>query len=129
MTLQSQRLLTDENVHPDVVRFLEQEGFDGLDVKRSGLVGSTDLALLQRAADEERTVVTHDHDFGTLAIAAQQPFYGILYLRPGHLDPAFTVASLRAVFSADLSPRPPFVLVAERQHEHVKIRLRHLGPA
>ena len=127
MILPSARLLTDENVHAEVVRFLEQQAFDVLDVRRSGLVGSTDLALLRQAGAEQRTVVTHDRDFGRLAIAAAEPFFGILYLRPGHLDPAFTVATLRSVLGADLTPEPPFILVAERQQERVKIRLRHLG--
>ena len=97
--------------------FLEQQAFDVLDVRRSGLVGSTDLAILRQVGVEQRTVVTHDRDFGRLAIAAAEPFFGILYLRPGHLDPAFTVATLRSVLGADLTPEPPFILVAERQQE------------
>ena len=127
MILPNARLLTDENVHPEVVRFLEQQAFDVLDVRRSGLVGSSDHDLLQRAYAEQRTIVTHDRDFGKLAIAAEEPFFGLLFLRPGHLDPDFTIATLRSVLGADLSPEPPFVLVAERQEQHVKIRLRHLG--
>ncbi len=127
MILPSARLLTDENVHPEVVSFLEQQAFDVLDVRRSGLVGSSDRDLLRRAYPDQRIIVTHDRDFGKLVIAAEEPFYGILYLRPGHLDPSFTTATLRAVLDADLSPEPPFILVAERQQERVQIRLRHLG--
>jgi predicted nuclease of predicted toxin-antitoxin system len=115
LTWPSARLLTDENVHPDVVSFPEQRAFDVLDVKRSGLVGSSDRDLLRRAYSDQRVVVTHDPDFGKLVIAADEPFYGIVYLRPGHLDPGFTIATLRSVLDADLSPEPPFILVAERQ--------------
>ncbi len=123
----SVRLLTDENVHPEVVRFLEQQAFDVLDVRQHGLVGSSDRDLLRQAHAEQRTVVTHDRDFGRLVIAAEEAFYGILYLRPGHLDPAFTIATLRSVLRLDLAPVPPFILVAERQQERVKVRLRHLA--
>ena len=123
----SARLLTDENVHPNVVAFLVQQAFDVLDVRRSGLIGTDDRTLLRRAYAEQRTVVTHDRDFGKLVIAAEEPFYGVLYLRPGHLDPSFTIATLRSVLDADLTPEPPFILVAERQQGRVQIRLRHLG--
>ena len=127
MILPSARLLADENGHPEVVRFLEQKAFDVLDVRRSGLVGSSDRDLLQRAYPDQRIIVTHHRDFGKLVIAAEEPFYGILYLRPGHLDLDFTIATLRTVLDAELSPEPPFILVAERQQERVQIRLRHLG--
>jgi predicted nuclease of predicted toxin-antitoxin system len=109
------------------VAFLVQQAFDVLDVRQSGLVGSSDRDLLQRAYSDQRIIVTHDRDFGKLVIAAEEPFYGILYLRPGHLDPGFTIATLRGVLDADLTPEPPFILVAERQQERVQIRLRHLG--
>ena len=84
-------------MHPEVVRFLKQQAFDVLDVRRSGLVGSSDHDLLQRAYAEQRTIAPHDRDFGKLAIAAEEPFFGLLFLRPGHLDPDFTLATLRSV--------------------------------
>jgi hypothetical protein len=42
-------------------------------------------------------VVTHDADFGTLAILQNEPLVGIVYLRPGHIDAQFTVATFQAV--------------------------------
>jgi predicted nuclease of predicted toxin-antitoxin system len=114
-------------VHPEVVRFLTKQRFDILDVRQSDLIGTDDRTLLQHAYAEQRTVVTHDRDFGKLVVASGEAFYGILYLRPGHLDPTFTIATLRSVLGTNLAPEPPFVLVAERQDTRVKIRLRHLG--
>lgn len=75
------KLLTDENVSPRVVTFLRDKGFDILDVKESGMNGTSDQKLLDLAFKEQRFVVTHDSDFGTLAINNQQPCYGVLYLR------------------------------------------------
>ncbi|HMB89959.1 MAG TPA: DUF5615 family PIN-like protein [Rhodothermales bacterium] len=127
MRLRDAHLLTDENIHPDVVRFLMDAGFDVLDVKSTALVGSTDLHLVQRARIEERVIVTHDRDFGRLVFAAQEAYWGIWYLRPGHLEPAFTITTIRAVLAQDLTLEPPFTLVAEQRQGQVKIRLRHLS--
>ncbi|PSQ71199.1 MAG: hypothetical protein BRD38_02895 [Bacteroidetes bacterium QH_9_67_14] len=127
MGLRGFDLLTDENVHPDVVHFFRKEGFDVLDVSTGNLAGKEDRALLQRAFSENRVLVTHDRDFGQLVFAEGVPFIGVLYLRPGHIDPAFTVETLRAVMNAELSLDPPFLLVAEQTNEEVRMRLRHLG--
>ena len=81
MRLSDFKLLADENVSPRVVTFLREKGFDVLDVKESALNGTSDHVLLELALKELRFVVTHDADFGTLAINNEQPCYGVLYLR------------------------------------------------
>lgn len=126
MRLQAAKWLTDENIHPEVVRFLEEQGHDVLDVKREGLAGSSDRTLIQRARNEERVIVAHDRDFGRLVFVQEEPFWGVLFLRPGHVDPTHTIATIRVVLAADLSPEVPFTIVAERQNEKVNIRLRHI---
>jgi predicted nuclease of predicted toxin-antitoxin system len=86
VNLRGAAYLTDENIHADVVAFLRSEGCDVLDVKESGLVGMDDLPLIQTALAEQRIVLTHDSDFGKLAVAAGEPMIGIVYLRPGHIQ-------------------------------------------
>jgi predicted nuclease of predicted toxin-antitoxin system len=120
-------LLTDENVDPDVVAHLRQIGFDVCDVCETGLQGSTDLDLLRRAVAGRRVVVTHDADFGTLAMLQGEPTVGIVYLRPGHIDPQFTIEMLQAVMRADPDVESPFVLVARRTDATVTIRVRRLS--
>ena len=80
MKLREFCLLTDENIDPEVVAHLRQIGFDVLDVVESGLQGSTDVDLLRLATAQDRIVVTHDSDFGTLAIHQNEPLTGVLYL-------------------------------------------------
>ena len=70
-------------------------GFGVYDVRENNLFGWDDSALLQLANSQSRAVVTHDGDFGTLTVARLEPFVGIVYLRPGHIDPQFTIESLR----------------------------------
>jgi predicted nuclease of predicted toxin-antitoxin system len=55
--LQSFGLLTDQNLHPQVVAFLRAAGFDVLDVYEQGLQGTSDLDLLKRAVAEKRLIV------------------------------------------------------------------------
>lgn len=120
--------MTDENLDPDVVAFLRQLGFDVFDFCDNGLQGSMDVDLLRRAVGANRVVVTHDADFGTLAVLGGEPVIGILYLRPGHIDPQFTIETIEAVLKADPGDSPPFVLVAKRSGSNVTIRIRELTP-
>jgi len=73
-------------------------------------------------------VVNHDADFGTLAILQNEPLVGVVYLRPGHIDPQFTVATIQAVLAIDPDVSPPFILVAKRAGNRVTVRVRALGP-
>jgi predicted nuclease of predicted toxin-antitoxin system len=122
------RLLTDENLDPDVIVFLRQAGFDVLDVCEKGLQGSTDLVLLRLAFAENRVIVTHDSDFGTLAILNHEPVVGVIFIRPGHIDPQFTVDTLKVLLAGNPEVFPPFIVVAKRTKDHVAVRIRRLAP-
>ena len=52
MKLRDFGLLTDQNLHPQVVAFLCATGFDVLDVNTQGLQGTSDVDLLKRAVAE-----------------------------------------------------------------------------
>jgi len=120
------RLLTDENVHPQVVSFLRDRGCDVLDVKELGRMGTSDPEIVRRAADEGRTIITHDRDFGRLLMAQEQLSVGVIDLRPGHIDPEFTIGTLR-VLSEYERPELPFIVVAEREKQRVSVRVRTIG--
>ncbi len=126
MRLQDFAILADESIHREVVTHLRTRGCDVRDVRESGLAGSDDLALMQLAASERRVIVTHDSDFGALAIAQREPLLGLLFLRPGHITPRFTIGTLNAVFDRNLELVPPFIVVAKRVGELVTIRVRGL---
>jgi predicted nuclease of predicted toxin-antitoxin system len=117
-------LLADENLHPDVVAFLRSGGCDVL-YARDSLIGSSDASLMQLAHSQNRVVVIHDKDFGTLAIARGEPMIGILFLRPGHIEPKFTQDTLEVLFQSNLDLTPPFIVVAKRKGNAISIRLRN----
>ena len=61
-------LLADENVHPDVIDFLGKAGLDVESVSEQGQFGLPDIQVLQQATRAGRAVLTHDSDFGGLAL-------------------------------------------------------------
>ena len=75
------RILADENISPKVVGFLREHGIDVLDVKEQGWQGRSDDELLETAYQESRWMLTHDTDFGMLAIHEGKLCFGIVFLR------------------------------------------------
>ena len=121
-------LLLDENVHPEVAAALRSRGKDVESVYTVGAIGAPDVRVLELATDAGRVVVTHDSDFGTLAVRAGQGLIGIVYIRPGHIRPEVVMETLDAVDALDISPAPPFIVVAERRGTDIRIRVRELPP-
>ena len=61
-----------------------------------------------------------------MAIVQQEPIIGILFIRPGHILPEFTIATLDVLLNANIDVRPPFIIVAQRSAKGVTIRVRQL---
>ena len=93
--------------------------------KKESLFTTDDRILLEMAHTEGRIVITHDRDFGQFIYVEQFPFTGILYLRPGHLKPDFTITSLNYLLQEHLELSPPFIIVAENTGTKIKLRIRH----
>jgi predicted nuclease of predicted toxin-antitoxin system len=60
------RIIANENVSGTVIHELRRRGHDVVSVKET-MRSSPDAAVLIRAVQEHRLVVTHDKDFGALA--------------------------------------------------------------
>lgn len=118
-------LLADENVHPDVIVFLREVGLDVESISEQGKFGLPDADVLQQANESNRVVLTHDSDFGGMAVFGAK-FTGIIYLRPGHIQADFTIKTLEAIRDNAPEVTSPFILVAERTGDTVKIRVRQL---
>ena len=103
-----------------------EQGKNVRTVREEDLLGHDDVEVIRRAHGESRVVLTHDADFGRLAVQAAEPFTGIVYLRPGHISAEFVLGILAAVDTiGDVTA--PFILVAERRGGTVKVRLRARG--
>ena len=80
------RLLTDENINQDIVRGLIRRlpQLDVVSVRDVGLVSQPDPVILDWAASEDRTILTHDlktmvRDAEQL-VAERQPMAGLIFL-------------------------------------------------
>ena len=87
-------------MHPDVIVFLRETGSDVQSIFEQGKLGLPDTQVLQQATETGRVVLTHDSDFGGLALMGTQ-FIGIMYIRPGHIRADFTIKTLEAILDAE----------------------------
>lgn len=126
MILSQCRFLTDENIHPAVAEHLRSLGLEVYDVKEERLIGCSDEELMRDSHSQKRAIITHDRDFGRLAIVKGIPFWGIVYLRPGHLRVPETISVLNKLLAWTQEVEPPFLLVCEQWDGTVRIRLRNL---
>jgi len=82
------RLLIDENLSPRVARLLREAGHDAAHVVEVGLGDTDDPFILGAAADDARTIVTADTDFGALLAARGTSSPSVVMLRSSdHLTP------------------------------------------
>ena len=66
MQLSEFKFLTDENMPPRAVAWLQKQGFDVFDIKSEGLGGTSDEDILPIAEAQNRVIVTQDSDLGTI---------------------------------------------------------------
>lgn len=76
------RFLADENVPADAIDGLRAAGHDVLWIT-TGFAGLTDQAVLAKAVEEQRVLLTFDKDFGELVFRGQRPACGVVLFRTG----------------------------------------------
>lgn len=75
------RFLVDENLSPILADLLCAAGHDASHVRNLGMRGATDRAIMARAAEEQRVVVSADTDFGTLLARSGAKLPSVLLIR------------------------------------------------
>lgn len=120
MKFNSVKILADENISPRILAFLRAKGIDASDVKEKGWQGSNDRYILEMAYADERFVLTHDSDFGTLAINDGAPCYGIVYIRLKNLKVENVCSVLEKLLKVDLEITKGSIVVVE----DTRVRIR-----
>ncbi len=73
MAVTTPKLAADMNIATQVVDFLRQEGIDVVSAREEGWNTWSDSKILEEATHQKRYVLTHDRDFGMLAVHRGQP--------------------------------------------------------
>lgn len=114
------RIITDENISPKVVTYLREQGIDVIDTKEQNWHGKEDEEILENAYREKRFVLTHDSDFGTLAINEGKRNYGIIYLRLRNVNPRNVIKVYEQLLGLDTAISPGTILVIEETRIRIK---------
>lgn len=66
------KFLVDENLPPRLAIWLCEQGHYAVHVQRANLIGQNDAAITERAAAEQRIILTKDSDFQDAAVTVVQ---------------------------------------------------------
>lgn len=108
------RFLVDECTGPAVARWLQSQGHDSFSVYEQAR-GMSDEDIAEKAASEDRIVITNDKGFGERTFRDGKPHAGIVLLRLADERPACKIDALQRLFQSHMARlEGNFVVVTER---------------
>ena len=116
------KFLADMGISPKTAAFLRSLGHDAVHLHEQGLHGLEDRAILTKAREEGRILLTHDLDFGELIAVSGAMLLGVVVFRLRNMRPERVSRYLEETISrhAEAMERGAIISVAEGQ---VRVRL------
>ena len=88
------RLLVDANLSPRVAVLLSESGHDAVAVRDVGLQHASDQQILEHALEDDRVIVSHDTDFGTLLAVQRRSKPSFILIRSAEPLTTLQIATL-----------------------------------
>lgn len=126
MKLAELEFLVDQSVHRSVTRRLQALGIHAEHVGEIGLSRASDAEILTMATSTGRAVLTHDLDFGGLAILATTAV-GVVILRPAHHQVSDTLTQVEWLLRQAVEVEFPFVATCQPTRDGYLLRIRDLS--
>lgn len=82
-----------------VVQSLRESGYDASHLREEGLQRLPDPEIVEKARQEDRTLLTFDLDFGELRVASTEALPSVIIFRLQRTTPVFVVARLLEVLA------------------------------
>ena len=116
------RFLADMGISPKTVTFLQSLGHDVVHLHDQGLDRLEDPAILAKAREEDRILLTHDLDFGELIAMSGARLPGIVVFRLRNMCPEMVSRYLQGIIDqhGESLEKGAIISVTEGQ---VRIRL------
>jgi predicted nuclease of predicted toxin-antitoxin system len=103
--------MADESCAGPVIRALREAGHDVIAIAESA-TGSSDEAVMERAFNERRVLITEDRDFGELMYARGRSAAGVVFVKfPSRARRAKPAALVEAVAKLGVRLRDGFTVV------------------
>jgi len=118
--------LSDENVPTELIDWLSQKGFNISGIVSERLFGTDDLDIIVKAFEEKRIIITLDSDFGKIIFTQKIDFFAIVYLRPGHFNGDFHIATIETIIRNLEEVTDNLIIIGQRKGNKIKVRIRHL---
>ena len=117
------KFLADMGISQTVVKTLRDNGYDTLHLRDQGLQRLADPLIVEKAIQENRTILTFDLDFADLLAIGSLSLPSVIIFRLQRTKPAFVTARLLSVIEecGDALNKGAIVIIDESRY-----RLRRL---